>query len=506
VVTTLAVTVDDVTHSYPVTSALPATLGVVTTKTGALAVTVVGQGARTLGRWSGTVTLERGQTVEQDVLLSCDGDGACGAGPSDGGAGAGGGSGGSDAGPDGLDAAAGSGGAGSGGGGSGGASGRDGGTGPGDAPSDTNVVAAVCGNRVKEGSETCDDGNAKAGDGCSPLCRLEPLCPPGGGACATACGDGLLLAADKAAGQDCDDGNTTGGDGCSSTCKVEAGFTCADVAVRPNPLVVPIVFRDFKGWNEAGGHPDFEHYVGGGEPGIALPALGAASGAPVHVPACITSTVNLCSPRTGEQPWDPSVDWFGMWYVDAPAFSKTIVSTLSLGGQLNGVPSATCGASGVAACTTFAFDSGAFFPVDGLGWGTTPGFAHNYSFTSEARAWFTYTGAVTLDFKSGDDLWVFVNKTLVGDFGGPHGLMSGSLTLDATDGTAYSCDFVAPGPGQTGSCNSGQRTGGGRVVDLGLRPGEVYEIAFFFAERHSVASTVKLSVPPLVASRSACSR
>ncbi len=34
-------------------------------------------------------------------------------------------------------------------------------------------VDPVCGNSVKEAGETCDDGNATAGDGCSAVCRTE---------------------------------------------------------------------------------------------------------------------------------------------------------------------------------------------------------------------------------------------------------------------------------------------------------------------------------------------
>jgi cysteine-rich repeat protein len=30
-----------------------------------------------------------------------------------------------------------------------------------------------CGNGVREGDEECDDGNLRAGDGCSPFCTKE---------------------------------------------------------------------------------------------------------------------------------------------------------------------------------------------------------------------------------------------------------------------------------------------------------------------------------------------
>jgi MYXO-CTERM domain-containing protein len=37
----------------------------------------------------------------------------------------------------------------------------------------TGGVAAVCGNRAREGSEQCDDGNTTSGDGCSATCAVE---------------------------------------------------------------------------------------------------------------------------------------------------------------------------------------------------------------------------------------------------------------------------------------------------------------------------------------------
>ncbi|PIX83802.1 MAG: hypothetical protein COZ33_03515, partial [Nitrospirae bacterium CG_4_10_14_3_um_filter_70_108] len=84
--------------------------------------------------------------------------------------------------------------------------------------------AAVCGNRVIEGAETCDDGNTTAGDGCSDTCTVESgyACVGEPSVCAAGCGDGLV-----AGSETCDDHNTIAGDGCSATCTVEHGFACA---------------------------------------------------------------------------------------------------------------------------------------------------------------------------------------------------------------------------------------------------------------------------------------
>ncbi|HLL25257.1 MAG TPA: DUF4215 domain-containing protein, partial [Kofleriaceae bacterium] len=72
----------------------------------------------------------------------------------------------------------------------------------------------VCGDSTVGFTETCDDGNTTAGDGCSATCQVEPVCanssvePP----------------------EQCDDGNMTAGDGCSATCQLENAMT----EIEPN--------------------------------------------------------------------------------------------------------------------------------------------------------------------------------------------------------------------------------------------------------------------------------
>jgi cysteine-rich repeat protein len=102
--------------------------------------------------------------------------GDAGAGGIGGAGGLGGGSGGAGGG---IGGSGGSGGAGGGNGGAGGGNGGAGGSGgSGGAP------LAMCGDGVIGPDEACDDGNAMAGDGCSPDCNLEP---------GTVCGDSINL-------------------------------------------------------------------------------------------------------------------------------------------------------------------------------------------------------------------------------------------------------------------------------------------------------------------------
>lgn len=75
-----------------------------------------------------------------------------------------------------------------------------------------------CGDGSIEGSETCDDGNATAGDGCSATCAIETgyQCTGQPSVCTPICGDSLVVG-----NETCDDGNLVNGDCCSSTCQLQ---------------------------------------------------------------------------------------------------------------------------------------------------------------------------------------------------------------------------------------------------------------------------------------------
>lgn len=85
----------------------------------------------------------------------------------------------------------------------------------------------VCGDGAVSGDEACDDGNVKAGDGCSADCHSVEggfSCPAAGGSCSPA-----VVSCPNAkidAGEECDDGNAAASDGCSTNCKLEAGYIC----------------------------------------------------------------------------------------------------------------------------------------------------------------------------------------------------------------------------------------------------------------------------------------
>ena len=331
-------------------------------------------------------------------------------------------------------------------------------------------VRTTCGNGEIEGTEQCDDGDNDMGDGCTPACRKEPSCPVAGGACKSVCGDGMILPTDT--DQECDDGNSTNGDGCSSTCVVEEGYACTNQPVSTDKLILPIVLRDFKGEAETNGHPDFENYNSGFERGIAQLKLDA-DGKPQHATTNKNNTENTYA--AGVLTSDE--DYFSFWYRDNPDFNKTVLQNLTFTRIATG---------------EFEYANTSFFPLTGLGWGNYRTTNRNFHFTSEVRYWFEYRGGETLRFRGDDDVWVFVNKQLAVDLGGVHGVISGSVVLNAADGTGLVCENANIG------CSSA------KTIDLGLEIGKVYEIVVFQAERHTSASNYTLTLSAFSSTRSTC--
>jgi fibro-slime domain-containing protein len=105
-----------------------------------------------------------------------------------------------------------------------------------------------------------------------------------------------------------------------------------------------------------------------------------------------------------------------------------------------------------------------FFWIDKRGFGNEPaGYQHNYSFTMELHTFFTFKKGLRFDFLGDDDVWAFVNNKIVLDLGGIHNSQSGDVKMDSI------------GPA------------------LGLVEGEVYAFDFFYAERHTTKSCIKIT-------------
>ncbi len=177
-------------------------------------------------------------------------------------------------------------------------------------------------------------------------------------------------------------------------------------------------------------HPDFETFTGNEVyTGIVAPDLGP-DGKPVYA-------------HPGQTPHTSGPDAFAQWYRDVPGINEPIVVDIPLSLVADGV---------------YAYDNDAFFPIDGQGFGSE-GFNHNFHFTTEIHTTFEYGGGESFTFRGDDDLWLFINDRLAIDLGGLHEPASQTVDLDA------------------------------RAAELGIAPGNVYPMAIFHAERHTVAST-----------------
>ncbi len=110
----------------------------------------------------------------------------------------------------------------------------------------------------------------------------------------------------------------------------------------------------------------------------------------------------------------------------------------------------------------WAYRANDFFPIDGEGFGNTPGYPHNYHFTMECRSHFMYEDGEAVSFYlfANDDSWLFVNGRLAVDMGGISGTKSDYVLIDSLNKHLF-----------------------------GIEGSGVYRIDIFHAQRHTTTST-----------------
>ena len=244
--------------------------------------------------------------------------------------------------------------------------------------------------------------------------------------------------------------------------------------------VLPVLYRDFNAFGAPGGHDDFEasarnvkntdgtifkgwNDIGcglvetalgaNGKPtafagtadvkeGITLPGIVGRQQRTVSGPGCWTAAnptpTGVCSIGTcGQWTITPasyaikSAATFAQWYTTLEGINKEVPGEIPLVETPVG--------SGIS-----VFDTNAFYPIDGKGFGNTAGQTHNYHFTTEIHVKIKYEAGQKFTFRGDDDLWIFVNGQLALDVGGQHQALEGVVDFDKlglTAGSSYPMDI-----------------------------------------------------------------
>ena len=241
----------------------------------------------------------------------------------------------------------------------------------------------------------------------------------------------------------------------------------------PPTLKIPVTFYDF---HSDGSCPDFNpgtvgtNYTAGLRTGMVQDTLDI-SGFPLRTLDSVKVNLNAGIDKWF-RPWQ-SGNWSFPIY-NQPAGTLNHVETVTYDTAFKNVAITDTlafnyvpGSPGI-----YSFQSGAFWPLDGKGFGSEPTklsdgttiLSHNFSFSMRMHRIIQYVPGMTLTFGGNDDIWVYVNHKLALDFGGIHLPVVDSVTLDSTNAAKF-----------------------------GLVKGGHYNLDVFYVERQADASSIILT-------------